>query len=145
MLAPDNDQRAPAPANTKAAASAAPTGPKRLIGSMSSVERKRYPMATGLLDYFPDALAAIANVSYLGNEKHNPGQPLHWSRGKSSDHADCAVRHLSERGYLDVGGAEFMAQAAWRVLAELQEYLEKKYNLGLPPGATAAGVELPPR
>ena len=60
-----------------------------------SVKRKRIPMCSGLLDYFPDACAAIAEVSHLGNEKHNPGEPLHHSRGKSMDHADCIMRHLA--------------------------------------------------
>jgi hypothetical protein len=31
------------------------------------------------LDYFPDALAAVAQISYQGNQKHNPGEPLHWA------------------------------------------------------------------
>ena len=43
----------------------------------NSEERKQFPIATGCLDYFPDALAAIAALSKLGNDKHNPGQPLH--------------------------------------------------------------------
>ena len=43
-------------------------------------ERKVYPVASGVLDYFPDALVAIAHVSYKGNEQHNPGQPLNWAR-----------------------------------------------------------------
>ncbi len=30
-------------------------------------ERKQYPVASGVLDYFPDALVAIANLSYVGN------------------------------------------------------------------------------
>jgi hypothetical protein len=116
---------------------------KRLLSARSSAERKKYPMATGLLDYFPDALAAVSNISYLGNEKHNPGQPLHHARGKSSDHADCQVRHMIERGEIDADGAEHIACKAWRALAELQEYLEKKHQLDLPRGATAPGVELP--
>jgi len=53
-----------------------------------SAERKGIPLVTGLLDYFPAALAEVAKVSVAGNEKPNPGQPLHWSRDKSNDHAD---------------------------------------------------------
>src|SRR5258708_31376733 len=60
-----------------------------------------YPITTGLLDYFPDACALVAEVSFLGNQKHNPGEPLHWARGKSMDHADCIARHLIERGGFD--------------------------------------------
>lgn len=86
--------------------------------------RKDVPMATGLLDYFPDALAAVAHVSKVGNEQHNPGQPLHWSRDKSADHVDCLVRHVVERGKIDVDGERHSAKAAWRALALLQLEIE---------------------
>lgn len=89
-----------------------------------SAERKTYPIMTGFVDYFPAAVAEVAHVSYLGNQKHNPGQELHWSRGKSNDHADCAMRHLVERGTRDGAGVRHLAQAAWRVLAALQLELE---------------------
>lgn len=104
----------------------------------SSEERKRMPMATGLLDYFPDALAEVAKVSYLGNEKHNPGQPLHHSRGKSMDHADCIIRHLAGRGGFD-GDMRESAALAWRALALLQEELEKEYGFPMPRGAKYSG------
>lgn len=119
--------------------------PKRLLSTLTSEDRKKYPIATGVLDYFPDALAMVAHVSWRGNQKHNPGQPLHWARGKSSDHADCVLRHFIERGELDPDGIEHSAEAAWRALADLQERLEKKYNLDLPRGAIAPGAELPQR
>lgn len=106
----------------------------RLLNT-SSEERKKYPMARGLLDYFPDALAEVARVSYLGNEKHNPGQELHHSRGKSADHADCIVRHLVGRGGFD-GDTRESAALAWRALALLQEELEKEKGLSLPRGAS---------
>src|ERR1700743_1585161 len=62
-----------------------PTDPK---------ERKKIPLYSGLLKYFPDALIEIAKVSYAGNEQHNPGQPLHWAREKSTDQEDTLLRHL---------------------------------------------------
>jgi hypothetical protein len=90
------------------------------------------PLATGLLDYFPDALVAVAQLSKAGNDKHNPGQPLHWSRGKSSDHADCIQRHMLDRGTVDEeDGVRHSVKVAWRALAQLQEELEEA--LGLPP------------
>lgn len=91
-----------------------------------SKTRKNIPMARGCLDYFPDALAAVAQLSQAGNEKHNPGQPMHWSREKSSDHADCIMRHLADRGKIDLeDGILHDVKVAWRALAMLQLALEK--------------------
>lgn len=88
--------------------------------------RKDLPVTTGVLDYFPDALAAVAQVSKVGNDQHNPGQPLHWAKGKSMDHADCLVRHLLERGTLDTDGTRHSAKVAWRALALLQTEIENE-------------------
>lgn len=87
-------------------------------------ERKNIPMARGLLDYFPNALAAVAEVSRVANEQHNKGQPMHWARGKSNDHADCIIRHLIDRGTKDTDGLLHSAKTAWRALAILEEELE---------------------
>lgn len=117
----------------------APAPPRqyaRLLDSLTSGERKRYPMTRGLGDYFPDALAAVSNVSFEGNEKHNPGEELHWSRGKSMDHADCIARHLAQRGGFD-GPIRHSAALAWRALALLQEELENELGFEIPRGATA--------
>jgi len=82
--------------------------------------RKQCPVATGVLDYFPDALIAVAKVSYKGNQQHNPGQPLHWARSKSTDQDDTIIRHFLQRGGLDTDGTPHSAKLAWRALALLQ-------------------------
>ena len=87
-------------------------------------ERKTYPLWSGLMQYFPDALAAVSHVSYVGNEQHTPGQPLHWSREKSADQEDTLLRHLMERGTVDSDGIRHSAKVAWRALAMLQLELE---------------------
>ena len=87
-------------------------------------ERKQFPIASGVLDYFPDAFVAIANLSYRGNEQHNPGQPLHWARGKSADESDTMLRHFLQRGTLDKDGVRHTAKMAWRALAMLQKEIE---------------------
>lgn len=89
-----------------------------------SKERKKIPIASGVLDYFPAALAEIAKVSYQGNEQHNPGEHLHWSREKSTDQSDTMIRHFMERGTLDSDGVRHSAKMAWRALAILQLELE---------------------
>lgn len=98
----------------------------------SSAERKQYPVGTGVLDYFPDALVAIARVSYLGNEQHNPDQPLHWAREKSADQADTMIRHYLERGTIDTDGGRHTAKMAWRALAMLQLEIEAEKTTLLP-------------
>jgi hypothetical protein len=109
-----------------------------------SEERKRRPMTTGLLDYFPQALAEVAYVSWVGGQKHCPGEPLHHARGKSMDHEDCLLRHLADRGGFDlvpIDGIDHKirhsAAMAWRALALLQEELEKDEGHPLPRGARA--------
>jgi hypothetical protein len=87
-------------------------------------KRKQIPIATGMLDYFPDAIAAVAAVSYIGNEQHNPGTPCHWDRSKSGDEADAMMRHFMERGKLDSDGTRHSAKMAWRALALLQKEIE---------------------
>ncbi len=90
--------------------------------------RKDLPITTGVLDYFPLAIAEVARVSKAGNDQHNPGQPLHWAKGKSMDHADCIPRHLIDRGSLDTDGMRHSAKLAWRALALLQTELENDAN-----------------
>jgi len=86
--------------------------------------RKDRPVCRGVLDYFPDAIFEIAHVSFVGNQQHNPGQPMHWSKEKSTDHGDALVRHLLERGKRDTDGLRHTAKVAWRALAMLQTELE---------------------
>lgn len=91
-------------------------------------ERKDTPMCTGVIDYFPDALAEVSRVSKAGNDQHNPGQPLHWDKSKSTDEADSLVRHLIQRGTLDTDGMRHSAKVAWRALALLQREIEEERN-----------------
>jgi hypothetical protein len=93
--------------------------------------RKNLPVVTGVLDYFPLAIAYVALVSKIGNDKHNPGQPLHWSRHQSADHIDCAGRHMLERGeWAEDNGVLHDGMLAWRALANLQLVLEEKRAQG---------------
>ena len=101
-------------------------------------QRKQVPIASGVLDYFPDAIAAIAEVSYHGNQQHNPGQPLHWARGKSTDESDCIIRHFMERGQRDTDGLRHSAKMAWRALAYLQKELEQELGLPISRGSRSA-------
>lgn len=101
---------------------------------LSAKERKAAPIARGVLDYFPDALLEVARLSLAANEQHNPGEPMHWAKGKSTDEADALLRHLIDRGTIDVDGQRHSAKVAWRALALLQRELEAEAALD------AAGV-----
>ena len=97
-----------------------------------SAERKTAPVATGCVDYFPDALWAVAELSYWGTEKHHPGEPVHDARGKSQDDADCLLRHFTQRGTWDTltlkdgrtVRVRHSAAVAWRALRILQKECE---------------------
>ena len=98
-----------------------------------SAERKTYPVYSGLLAYFPSALIEVAHHSYIGNDKHNPGQPLHHDRDKSGDEADAMLRHVMEADYVGM---------AWRALALLQKHCESK-GAPVAPAARNAKSEPP--
>lgn len=122
-----------------------------------SAARKEYPLHRGLLRYFPAALAGVARISKIGNDKHNPGQDMHHSRGKSADHGDCILRHLIDleealacidkaAGCIENAAPERRDAAceraldeashiAWRALALSQELHEKLGGAPLAPGA----------
>jgi hypothetical protein len=86
--------------------------------------RKERPLARGLLDYFPDALLAVANCSYVATGQHHPDAEMHWDKNKSMDEADCIMRHLIDRGKFDHDGVRHSAKVAWRALAMLQRELD---------------------
>lgn len=95
-----------------------------------SAARKEVPIFSGVLNYFPLAIAAVSRLSKRGNDKHNPGQPLHWAREKSTDHEDCIARHLIDAHTLDAVTCEYedAVALAWRALALLQILEEKRLN-----------------
>lgn len=88
--------------------------------------RKEMPVYSGVLMYFPDAIRELARVSFVGNEQHNPGKPLHWDRSKSGDELDALARHLLEAGQIDTDGIRHSAKVCWRALANLQKELERE-------------------
>jgi hypothetical protein len=123
-----------------------------------SDDRKNVPLFSGVLKYAPAALAGVARISKAGNDKHNPGEPLHHARGKSTDHADCVLRHAMDVADLEAAiirvdeGLEWSdahptrkaqiesllteaSQLAWRALMWSQELHERYGGAPLAPGA----------
>ncbi len=132
-----------------------------------SAERKDIPLYAGVLKYAPAALAGVARVSKDGNDKHNPGEPLHHARGKSADHADCILRHMMDvadiEAYIQRNDHEFdprkynddynvvqelldeASALAWRALIWSQELHERYGEAPLAPGAVLPSpAEQPP-
>lgn len=99
----------------------------------NSEDRKNAPVWSGFCLYFPRAMLEVSKLSKIGNDKHNPGQPLHWSRDKSTDHGDCIVRHQLEAECIDEdSGLLHAVSVAWRAMAQLEVLLEKEEEYNLP-------------
>lgn len=94
------------------------------LDSLSYKERKERPIFTGVIKYFPDALAEVAYCSHVGNEQHNPGESLHWAKEKSIGRGDEIIRHLIDAGKRDTDGVRHSAKALWRCLELLQREIE---------------------
>lgn len=104
-------------------------------GLSDAALRKMLPVGAIVTSYFPDALRAVAAVAYVGNEKHNPGERLHWARDKSDDHDNALVRHLIDmrNGPWNLETTKdgrvlavlHAANVAWRALAICQIEVER--------------------
>lgn len=105
--------------------------------------RKDLPLFTFLTEYFPDAIVELVKVSVAGNVQHNPGEKMHWARGKSMDQMNTAMRHIFDHGMGHVydeeppevlacigeDGTMHLAKAAWRLLAEIQLICEARERM----------------
>jgi hypothetical protein len=93
-------------------------------------DRKQdWPLWTFMFEYFPKAWLEVVRVAVEGNKQHNPGQPLHWARWKSTDQLNTAFRHLFDYGTgvkQDTDGVHHLAKAIWRLMAQLQLDVEAK-------------------
>jgi hypothetical protein len=88
-------------------------------------QRKATPIYSGVIKYFPNAMAEVAKCSKAGNDQHHPDKPLHWDMNKSTDELDALVRHLTDHGVdpVDDDGQLHLAKVAWRALAGLERFL----------------------
>lgn len=104
--------------------------------------RKGIPLYTYLTQYHPNALVEVAKVAVAGNEQHNPGEPMHWAKGKSMDQLNTAMRHIFDHGMGNAYDRDdpyrcesrrpimHLAKAAWRLLAEIELLCEAR-DMGL--------------
>ena len=92
-------------------------------------ERKALPLYDYMFGYFPDAWLAEVAVAVAGNAQHNPGEPLHWAREKSTDQLNTAFRHMFDHAkgnVKDIDGCYHLAKSIWRLKAELQLTIERE-------------------
>lgn len=125
-----------------------------------SEERKKAPFLATVLGYFTAALKGVAEHCVRSNQKHNPGEPVHWARGKSMDHDECTIRHsidvMEVRAWLRRNPLhperarvvrmllEELDAKAWRALAESQEAREEFDGAPLSAASRLPTVVTPP-
>lgn len=97
----------------------------------SKLDLGKAPVRTGLLEYFPRACMAVANVSAYGAKKYT------WNGWETVPdgarrYGDAEVRHICEQaisGKPDIeSGLEHAAHEAWNALARLEILLRGKNN-----------------
>lgn len=144
--------------------SAAPdSSPPRAALPHDDASRKALPIFDVLTKYFPRAVLELVKVCVVGNEQHNPGEPLHWARGKSMDQMNSIQRHLMDYGlgkrvendpattrWKDGRGPSVrtlvLAHVIWRACAQLELDLEAESAAEAPPKVSAATmIENPKR
>jgi hypothetical protein len=98
--------------------------------------RKDLPLWDFMFGYFPDAWVEVVKVAVAGNKQHNPGEKLHWARGKSMDQMNTAFRHQFDYGcgtVKDTDECYHLAKAIWRLMAQLQLDIERERHAPSPP------------
>lgn len=93
--------------------------------------RKNIPVYLGFVKYFPDAMAAVAELSKIANEQHSPGLPIQWAKEKSADELDALLRHMIDAQFeeRDEEGVLHMVKVAWRAMANVQRMADAGVNI----------------
>lgn len=89
-------------------------------------------MYTGFVKYFPDAMAACAQLSFLANRQHNGDGEMRWAKDKSKDELDALMRHMiDDLGMTkrDAEGVMHAVKIAWRGMANLQRLADSGINI----------------
>lgn len=94
-------------------------------------ERKNIPVYSGFVKYFPDAMAAVAQLSAIANDQHNPGGQMCWRKELSTDELDALMRHMIDDtgSARDTEGVMHAVKIAWRAMANLQRIADSGVNI----------------
>lgn len=89
--------------------------------------RKGTPINSGVLRFFPAAIAGVARVSVAGSKQHGNAD-LCDDRSKSNDDMDALQRHASDSEYGDGldDGIPHVDKVAWRALRNSQKWHEAR-------------------
>ena len=91
-----------------------------------SKTRKTIPIFRGFMKLFPDAIAAIAQLTFVATQQHHPGGEVHWDKTKSTDEQDAYLRHMldtctaGDLAARDTDGVLHAVKQGWRAMANLQ-------------------------
>ena len=82
---------------------------------------------------FPDAIAAVAQLTAVATKQHHPNGGVYWDKEKSVDELDALLRHMlddvMEPLSRDVEGALHAVKIAWRGMANLQRLADSGVNI----------------
>lgn len=74
--------------------------------------------------YWPNALAALAELNRQGNIQHyGNADKIRWKWKVSPNHAGKLLNHLVDSGTVDTDGIRHSTKVAWRALALLENEL----------------------
>ena len=89
-----------------------------------SKARKNIPVYRGFIKCFPDAIAAVAQLTGVATKQHHPDGGVYWDKTKSTDELDALLRHMlddvMEPLSRDAEGVLHAVKIAWRGMANLQ-------------------------
>ncbi len=106
-----------------------PDSPFTTVGLTDDAEaRKSAPVDDVINGYFPNTVIELARYAKYGNDKHNPGEELHWAYTKSTDHGNCLMRHQMQADEIDPSSGYYHAVAvAIRALMQCETILLKNH------------------
>ena len=98
-----------------------------------SQARKNIPVYRGFIKPFPDAIAAVAQLTAIATKQHHPDGGVYWDKSKSTDELDALLRHMLDDVMVpfsrDAEGALHAVKIAWRGMANLQRLADSGVNI----------------
>ncbi len=98
-----------------------------------SAARKNIPVYRGFVKCFPDAIAAVAQLTGVATKQHHPDGGVYWDKTKSVDELDALLRHMLDDAMeplsRDAEGVLHAVKIAWRGMANLQRLADSGVDI----------------